>query len=676
MIPFQRKLLQLLLPMVLSGCMSGSGVIARFNGRAEQAQRDAFLAARMAEQRGDLLRAATSYEEILKSQPQSAEVHHRMGVLCQKSGRNEEAIKHLNTAHQIEPMNIEILCDLGYSHYLQNRPKEAIETLQRAQQINPGHERTQANLAVALIAMDKVPSAVALLRQNMGEAPAATMVGFALAQRGELDEAKKYFSQALDADSTNQPAAEALLQIETMLNGSGGGGEQPGRNAAEAAVADAGQTGELPFEVISEGVASRAFSTPGNVEVIQPANTGLWQSGATDSVSITEAGVTRVSATEASVSEARDEVELPALAPQPRDSRPAFPAATSRSEGVRVEKKIRSAVIVQQGLHTEGEQPANNSAVGGLPLPPVEGSRSWRPSRRNTPQDDPATTSSKGKTGTWRSASNRSNDTVLAELDTVEPDFQREKQEITRLAGVDVEGEGEPLPVVEPVEPDGAPTVALRPVPSGTPFRIYNGAVQIAARTPAVPVMEGGVVQSGGASAGSSQGLINAGAGTAVVQRPNAEVVAAVASTTAAPMSTAPVALPAAAGVPAATAVSGGSSGSTAAQGSGGGLPLAFLRAMYGQMSDDQRVLFWNDLRKLPGSVSQTDMATYRELAKSTQNLARIEAALAMLAVFGEREVAGQLLEDSSKHSDPVVRQAAITAMSVMTIQGGGEQQR
>jgi hypothetical protein len=95
---------------------------------------------------------------------------------------------------------------------------------------------------------------------------------------------------------------------------------------------------------------------------------------------------------------------------------------------------------------------------------------------------------------------------------------------------------------------------------------------------------------------------------------------------------------------------------------------------MYGQMSDDQRVLFWNDLRKLPGSVSQTDMATYRELAKSTQNLARIEAALAMLAVFGEREVAGQLLEDSSKHSDPVVRQAAITAMSVMTIQGGGEQ--
>ena len=79
------------------------------------------------------------------------------------------------------------------------------------QQINPGHERTQANLAVALIAMDQVPSAVALLRQNMGEAPAATMVGFALAQRGELDQAKKYFSQALDADASNQPAAEALV---------------------------------------------------------------------------------------------------------------------------------------------------------------------------------------------------------------------------------------------------------------------------------------------------------------------------------------------------------------------------------------------------------------------------------------------------------------------------------
>jgi hypothetical protein len=90
---------------------------------------------------------------------------------------------------------------------------------------------------------------------------------------------------------------------------------------------------------------------------------------------------------------------------------------------------------------------------------------------------------------------------------------------------------------------------------------------------------------------------------------------------------------------------------------------------MYGQMSDAQRVTFWNDLRKLPDSVSKSDAATYRELALSTENVARIEAALTMLAVFGDRDVAGRLLEDASKHSDPVVRQAALTAMSVMTIQ-------
>jgi len=257
MIHFRKSLLQLLLPVILTGCMSGPDLSARFTGRSEKAWKDAFLAARMAEQKGDLMRASVAYEELLQKYPEKAEAHHRLGILCQKNGRSEDAIQHLSRAHQIAPMDIEVLCDLGYVHYLQNRPKDAVDTLQKAQQINPGHQRTQANLAVALIALDQVPSAVALLRQNMGEAPAATMVGFALAQRGELGEAKKYFSQALDADASNQPAAEALVQIEEMLNSQEQQAEQTAVAAEDSGVVAAGQIAALPFEVISEGVVTR-----------------------------------------------------------------------------------------------------------------------------------------------------------------------------------------------------------------------------------------------------------------------------------------------------------------------------------------------------------------------------------------------------------------------------------
>lgn len=117
---------------------------------------------------------------------------------------------------------------------------------------------------------------------------------------------------------------------------------------------------------------------------------------------------------------------------------------------------------------------------------------------------------------------------------------------------------------------------------------------------------------------------------------------------------------------------SAGSGGGAAARMTGapasvGGLPLAFLRSFYAQMSPEQQALFWRDLRQVRGG-SAAEKAVYRELAESSGGLAQIEAAITMLVAFEELELANRLLSQASESEDPTVQQAARTALAMLPV--------
>jgi len=212
-----RRVLKALLPMVLSGCAVSQSLTDRLPKMGRDRYSEQLLAARMAEQSGELLRARKSYEELLKRHPDKVDLHHRLGVLCQKSGDEQAAISYLSRAHELSPTNVEVLCDLGYSQYLQGKTQEAVEVYRRAQQINPSHPRTQTNLGIALIDIGEISTAMTTLRQSMSESDAASTVGFALVQKGDLLQAREYFTRAIDSDPTSQKAAEALVQLGELL---------------------------------------------------------------------------------------------------------------------------------------------------------------------------------------------------------------------------------------------------------------------------------------------------------------------------------------------------------------------------------------------------------------------------------------------------------------------------
>jgi Tfp pilus assembly protein PilF len=212
-----RRVLKALLPMVLSGCAVSQSLTDRLPKMGRDRYSEQLLAARMAEQSGELLRARKSYEELLKRHPDKVDLHHRLGVLCQKSGDEQAAISYLSRAHELSPTNVEVLCDLGYSQYLQGKTQEAVEVYRKAQQINPSHPRTQTNLGIALIDIGEISTAMTTLRQSMSESDAASTVGFALVQKGDLLQAREYFTRAIDSDPTSQKAAEALVQLGELL---------------------------------------------------------------------------------------------------------------------------------------------------------------------------------------------------------------------------------------------------------------------------------------------------------------------------------------------------------------------------------------------------------------------------------------------------------------------------
>jgi Tfp pilus assembly protein PilF len=626
----------------------------------------------MAEQKGDMMRASAAYEELLQKNPQKAEVHHRLGILCQKSGRAEEAVQHLSQAHQLAPMDIEVLCDLGYIHYLQNRPKEAISTLQKAQQINPGHERTQANLAVALIAMDQVPSAVALLRQNMGEAPAATMVGFALAQRGELDQARKYFTQALDADATNQPAAEALVQIEEMLKAQQNSDAPAAQLAQDTGVVASGQMAALPFEVISEGVVTRPTpaTASGNSPIAAVRDSGTVLP-ATAAGGVAAGRVERAAASTATATGQSGNSDLPSI----RMSDPRSSAASQSTTEIlpgraaarpAAEKKIEPRTVTVRDPSAADSDGFRNASASGSTLPPVESVSSWRPSRQKSSSEHPEATEGlhfagrpgavdRRNAGLWRSAAAKISKVGFSEPADI-ADEPVEFTEAVELPPVDA------IPLFTGSHKGAVASAGLEKPQrrqSMTIDRRSTGFVAPQAQTPPV-------------ASGSSAG--HTAASPVANVAPSAPAPAPVAATAVMnpPTPVVHVSAPSPAPAPAAVAAPAVAS-PRAATGTVGGLPLAFLRAMYVQMNEEQKVTFWKDLRKLPGEVSDAELSAYRELARSTDGLPRVEAAMTLLAVFHEDKLATELLSNLDKSQDPVVRQAASTAESMLQIQLSGK---
>ena len=90
------------------------------------------------------------YLDVIKKDSGCIVAYHHLGLLYSKKGEWELSQKYFDVAIKKAPKNIDLLCDVGYSYYLQHRDQEAEVCLRRAIALDTDNGLAHNNLGLLL----------------------------------------------------------------------------------------------------------------------------------------------------------------------------------------------------------------------------------------------------------------------------------------------------------------------------------------------------------------------------------------------------------------------------------------------------------------------------------------------------------------------------------------------
>jgi len=183
---------------------------------------------RTLEQQKEYERALDAYAKAAELDPKLAAAAWRQGVVCDKQGRTRESEAFYKQALKLSPRDPDLLCDFGYSLYLQRRWAEAEEQFGKALAEAPRHPRAHCNLGLVLAQTDRTSEALAQFQQaGCDRAAAQSNLGLVLAMNNRLPEAKTAYATALAAQPKSKAARRGMeLIAKVEQRGSRGQAQQ------------------------------------------------------------------------------------------------------------------------------------------------------------------------------------------------------------------------------------------------------------------------------------------------------------------------------------------------------------------------------------------------------------------------------------------------------------------
>ena len=173
---------------------------------------------RSLEKQGQADEAMKIYEEVLRNDATRADACHRLAVLHDKKADFAASAKLYQTALKKNPKNAELLCDLGYSYYLQGKWKESEANLKKAIEVRRDLLRAHNNLGLVYAHTGRSDKALAeFARAGCSEAQSRTNLAYAMLMDKHWFEAQKEFSLALATDPQSK-AAQAGLETLAVLS--------------------------------------------------------------------------------------------------------------------------------------------------------------------------------------------------------------------------------------------------------------------------------------------------------------------------------------------------------------------------------------------------------------------------------------------------------------------------
>ena len=153
------------------------------------------------EKQGKADEAIKHYLEALRINPEYEKAHNNLGNVLEKQGRRDEAIKHYLEAIRINPGFAKAHYNLGVALKDLGHIDEAMKHFSEAVRINPDYEEAHNNLGVVLKKQGRVDEAIKhyseAIRINPDFMEAHYNLGVALQNQGRMKEAIKHYSEAV-----------------------------------------------------------------------------------------------------------------------------------------------------------------------------------------------------------------------------------------------------------------------------------------------------------------------------------------------------------------------------------------------------------------------------------------------------------------------------------------------
>ena len=142
-------------------------------------------------------------ERALALDPLQARSHLNLGMALYQLARPEEAVESLRRALDLDPSLVEGWNNLGIALAAQDRPEPAMEAYQRALALQSDHSRAAVNLSVLLANHRQAARGEAVLRQLPSQAVDGSVLfhlGEMLRLQGRAEESLRAYSQCLEQD--------------------------------------------------------------------------------------------------------------------------------------------------------------------------------------------------------------------------------------------------------------------------------------------------------------------------------------------------------------------------------------------------------------------------------------------------------------------------------------------
>lgn len=143
------------------------------------------------------------WEDTVRKSPEKARPRYNLGVLYEKRGRLDDAMREYLTSIRLDPLFPLPYNNLGILYGRQGRYEEAISTIQAVFRLEPGDATAHTNLGIVYARQGKREEAVRefenALRLNPNDAEAHYNLGIAWEQLGRLEEAAQEYSAAIKA---------------------------------------------------------------------------------------------------------------------------------------------------------------------------------------------------------------------------------------------------------------------------------------------------------------------------------------------------------------------------------------------------------------------------------------------------------------------------------------------